>query len=199
MAVAKGGSRGLARQQAQESTLSLGPLDALHVGRGCGAPRATVLHAPRMQHAAAASRPVQPPYMTTCPPLPQLRTVLAAAVDKLSLVGALDSGGAAAAAALARSVGDGIGRVIVEQRALEARFEELAAAQRELRRQPNKARLQENEVRPHRTPVADALAECVAGRAATWHPLGGAACRALWQTRTTRPPRRCPAPDPPTS
>jgi hypothetical protein len=54
---------------------------------------------------------------------------------------------AAQAQALTQSVGDKIGRMIAEQQQLEQRFEELVAAQQELRHQPNKIKVQANEVR----------------------------------------------------
>ncbi|KAI8474137.1 MAG: hypothetical protein J3K34DRAFT_151162 [Monoraphidium minutum] len=73
------------------------------------------------------------------------RAVISSALERLALLGLLDTDPAAQAAALTESVGDGIGRMISEQQALEGRFEELVAAQQALRHQPNKAKLQENE------------------------------------------------------
>lgn len=73
--------------------------------------------------------------------------VLSTALEKLALVGTINIDPTAQAQALTQSVGDEISRMISEQQQLEGRFEELVAAQRVLRAQPNKAKLQENEVR----------------------------------------------------
>ena len=68
-------------------------------------------------------------------------------MDRLELIGAIDSDPVAQAHTLAQSVGDEIGRMISEQQQLGGRFEALVARQQELRGQPNKLKLQENEAR----------------------------------------------------
>jgi hypothetical protein len=77
----------------------------------------------------------------------QVKAVLSAALEKLALIGVINVDPAAQAQALTESVGDEIGRMISAQQQLERRFEELVAAQHELRGQPNKIKLQENEAR----------------------------------------------------
>ncbi|KIY96422.1 flagellar associated protein [Monoraphidium neglectum] len=76
-----------------------------------------------------------------------VKAVLSAALEKLALIGVINVDPAAQAQALTESVGDEIGRMISAQQQLERRFEELVAAQHELRGQPNKIKLQENEAR----------------------------------------------------
>jgi len=73
--------------------------------------------------------------------------LLSATLEKLALLGVINVDPAAQGQALTQSVGDEIGRMIVEQQQLEKRFEELVSAQHELRNQPNKLKLQANEVR----------------------------------------------------
>lgn len=123
-------------------TLPLSPLEALHVRlRAAPCPR----RARSSTSAAPAVRAARPTPLHRPPA--QLRAVLAAALERLALVGAVNVDAAAQAQALSRSVGDEIGLVMAEQRELEGRFEELVSAQHELRGQPNKVKLQANEAR----------------------------------------------------
>ncbi len=73
--------------------------------------------------------------------------VLRAAVEQLSVVGLLTVDAAQQAQELSDGVGEEVLRIIEQQKALEVQYGELMAAQPVLRTLPNKARLQENEVR----------------------------------------------------
>jgi hypothetical protein len=73
--------------------------------------------------------------------------VLRAALDQLALVGLLTVDPAQQAQQLSEGVGEEVLRIIERQKELEERFGELVAAQPALRQLPNKARLQENQVR----------------------------------------------------
>jgi DNA repair exonuclease SbcCD ATPase subunit len=76
----------------------------------------------------------------------QVLTVLQNALDKLALIGAIHVDPRTQALELTQSVGENIGRMIDEQKALERRFQELIAQQPALRQLANKSKLQENQV-----------------------------------------------------
>ncbi len=72
--------------------------------------------------------------------------VLRTTLEKLSLVGSIVVDLKAQAHELTQSVGEDITTIIAVQKALEARFGELIAAQQLLRTLPNKSKLRENQV-----------------------------------------------------
>ncbi|MEW5302600.1 MAG: hypothetical protein WDW36_005369 [Sanguina aurantia] len=78
-----------------------------------------------------------------------------ATLDKLSLVGSITVDPKVQAQELTQSVGEEITRMIADQKALEAKFEELVSAQHVLRNLPNKSKLRENQTELQQ--VAEAL------------------------------------------
>lgn len=66
-------------------------------------------------------------------------------LDKLALVGVMVVDPAVQAQALTQSVGEEVTRMIVEQKELEQRFEQLISAQHVLRTMPNKSKLRQNQ------------------------------------------------------
>lgn len=71
--------------------------------------------------------------------------LIKATLDKLSLVGSITVDPKVQAQELTQSVGEEITRMIADQKALEAKFEELVSAQHVLRNLPNKSKLRENQ------------------------------------------------------
>lgn len=76
---------------------------------------------------------------------PQVQAVLQNAIEKLALMSVLLVDPASQAHTLTKSVGEEISHMIVQQKQLEHRFQELIAAQPALRMLPNKAALQGNQ------------------------------------------------------
>lgn len=169
---------------------------------------------PRAQTFGSAEKPQNPHAIRPILITKQVRAVLSSALDRLALVATLSASGAddgdAAAALLAASCGRGggagddddggeegssggggggdVARLVTEQQRLEARFEALMAEQQELRRQPNRARVQENEVRRL------AAAAAAGGRALVYidltharthtHPFLTTLCWRRWHAHT---------------
>lgn len=75
----------------------------------------------------------------------QVHTVVKYTLDKLALVGVMVVDPAVQAQALTQSVGEEVTRMIVEQKELEQRFEQLISAQHVLRTMPNKSKLRQNQ------------------------------------------------------
>lgn len=99
-------------------------------------------------HAACMSGPAMPATNTSYrAPLLQLEAVLQTAIDKLAIIGLITVDPRAQALELTQHVGDEIGRMIDEQKALEARFQALVQQQPALRNMNNKAHLTANQAR----------------------------------------------------
>eukprot|EP00873_Tetraselmis_striata_P002480 jgi/Tetstr1/422744/TSEL_013541.t1 len=74
-----------------------------------------------------------------------VHTIVKYTLDKLALVGVMVVDPAVQAQALTQSVGEEVTRMIVEQKELEQRFEQLISAQHVLRTMPNKSKLRQNQ------------------------------------------------------